>query len=330
MQTRAVVVERFGGPEAAAVSERALAPPRPGEVTVRVAASGVAFGDVLKRRGLVPGVRPPFTPGYDLAGHVEACGPGATRFRAGDAVVALVVSGGNAARVNVPERLLVPVPEGIDLAEAVALALDGVTAWQLLHRAARVRRGDRILVHGAAGGVGTLLVALARLDGIETFGTVSARKRAVAEGLGAIPIDYRREDFVEVARRAGGMDAVFDPLGGANLARSRAALRPGGRLVVYGIAAAVAGGFREIAGTFLRVGAYRVFPRGRRTLFYNVGGGRGADDPSLVEDLARVLALRASGAIAPLVGARLPLDEAPKAHALKEKGDVPGKIVLVA
>jgi NADPH:quinone reductase len=278
----------------------------------------------------VPGVRPPFTPGYDFAGHVEACGPGATRVRSGDPVVALVLNGGNAARVNVPERRLVAVPEGIDLAEAVALALDGVTAWQLLHRAARVRRGDRILVHGAAGGVGTLLVALARLAGVETFGTVSARKRAVAEGLGAIPIDYRREDFVEVTRRAGGMDAVFDPIGGASLARSRAALRPGGRLVAYGIAAAVAGGFREIAGTFLRVGAYRLFPRGRRTLFYGVGGLRGADDPTIVEDLAHLLALRAAGAIAPLVGARLPLGEAPRAHALKESGEVAGKIVLVA
>lgn len=331
MRSRDVVVQRSGGPEVLEVVEREVPPPGPGEVQVRVLASGVAFGDVLKRRGLVPGFRPPFTPGYDLAGRVERIGPGATRFREGDRGVAFVMNGANAEVVNVPERWLVPTPAALaDDAEAVAVALDGVTAWQLLDRVAHVRRGERVLVHGAGGGVGTLLVALARRAGAEVYGTVSERKRAVAERLGAVPIDYRREDFVEVLRRAGGADAVFDPIGGAHLARSFAALRPGGRLVLYGLSAALEGGRRELAATLLRLVGYRLLPRGRKALLYGIGGRRGASDPTIPEDLARVLALRAAGDLAPLVSVRLPLAQARRAHELKEQGSEPGKIVLVA
>jgi NADPH:quinone reductase-like Zn-dependent oxidoreductase len=329
MRARCVVVERFGGPEVVAVAEREVPPPARGELTVRVGASGVAFGDVLARRGLVPGFRPPFTPGYEVAGVVEATGAGVTGVREGDRVAALVLRGGNAERVNVPALVAVPVPAALDDASAAALALDGVTAFRLLHRAAAVRRGERILVHGAGGGVGTLLVALARHAGLEVLGTVSERKREVAARLGAIPIDYRREDFVEVARRKGGVDAVFDAVGGAHLARSRAALRRGGRLVAYGVGGSLARGQRELASTVLRVALYRLLPDGREATFFGVAGRRGASEPTLAEDLARVLALAASGALAPVVSRTLPLDEARRAHALKEEGAAPGKIVLV-
>lgn len=329
MRARCVVVERFGGPEVVTVAEREVPPPARGELTVRVGASGVAFGDVLARRGLVPGFRPPFTPGYEVAGVVEATGAGVTSVREGDRVAAIVLRGGNAERVNVPALVAVPVPATLDDAAAAALALDGVTAFRLLHRAAAVRRGERVLVHGAGGGVGTLLVALARHAGAEVLGTVSERKREVAARLGAVPIDYRREDFVEVARRAGGVDAVFDPIGGAHLARSRAALRRGGRLVAFGVGGSLARGQRQIASTILRVAAYRLLPDGRTATFFGVAGRRGANDATLAEDLVRVLALAAAGAITPVVSRRLPLAEARRAHALKEEGAEPGKIVLV-
>jgi NADPH:quinone reductase-like Zn-dependent oxidoreductase len=329
MRARCVVVERFGGPEVVTVAEREVPPPARGELTVRVGASGVALGDVLARRGLVPGFRPPFTPGYEVAGVVEATGAAVTSVREGDRVAAIVLRGGNAERVNVPALVAVPVPATLDDAAAAALALDGVTAFRLLHRAAAVRRGERVLVHGAGGGVGTLLVALARHAGAEVLGTVSERKREVAARLGAVPIDYRREDFVEVARRAGGVDVVFDPIGGAHLARSRAALRRGGRLVAFGVGGSLARGEREIATTILRVAAYRLLPDGRKATFFGVAGRRGANDSTLAEDLARVLALGAAGAITPVVSRRLPLAEARRAHALKEEGAEPGKIVLV-
>lgn len=331
MRQRRVVVTRFGGPEAVEVAEGELAEPGAGEVQVRVLASGVAFGDVLKRRGLVPGLRPPFTPGYDLAGEVVRGGPGATRFAPGDRVAAFVMNGANVDVANVPEHLLVPVPSGLAAETAAALVLDGVTAWQLLHREAKVRRGERVLVHGGAGGVGTLLLQLARLAGVTAYATASAGKHPVVERLGAIPIDYRAEDFVAAVRRLApdGVDAVFDPIGGASLPRSRSVLRRGGRLVVYGAASAVDRGRAGFVGTIARVVLYRLLPGGRSTSIYGIGRAGGLGDPAIREDLTRVLDLAARGELAPVIGARLPLADARRAHEQKERGGPAGKLLLV-
>ncbi len=331
MRNRRAIIRSIGGPEVIDVVEEEIGPPGPGLVQVRVLASGVAYGDVQKRRGLVPGMRPPLTPGYDLAGEVEGCGAGATRFAPGHRVAAFVVNGANAERVHVPERLLVRVPAGVESTEAAALVLDHVTAWQMLERVARVEPGERVLVHGAGGGVGTALLELARLRGAVAFGTASRAKHEVVARLGGVPIDYRSEDFVKVVReRTGtGVDAVFDHVGGSHLARSRSVLRPGGRLVVYGVSSATRGGRRVLAATLLRFAAYRLFPAGRRIALYGIGGRRGKDDPTIPEDLARLLALRAEGKLSPVVGAVVPLGEIRRAHELKERGEIAGKIVLV-
>ncbi len=331
MRTRRVVITRFGGPEAIEVREADLAEPGPGEVQLRVLASGVAFGDVLKRHGMIPGLRPPFTPGYDLAGEVVSNGPGATRFRPGDRVCAFVVNGGNAEATNLPERLLVPIPGGLDAQVAAALVLDGVTAWQLLHREAKVGPGARILVHGGGGGVGTLVLQLARTAGIVAYATASAAKRALVEEFGGIAIDYRQEDFVAALRRLApdGVDAVFDPIGGAHLGRSRAVLRRGGRLVSYGASSAVGRGRAAFVPTLARIVAYRLVPRGRSAGFYGIGGRLGREDPTVREDLARVLDLAARGLLRPVVGARIPFAEARRAHELKERGGPAGKVLLV-
>jgi NADPH:quinone reductase-like Zn-dependent oxidoreductase len=331
MRARRVVITRFGGPEVIEVQGADLADPGPGEVQLRVLASGVAFGDVLKRRGLVPGLRPPFTPGYDLAGEVVLAGPGASRLRPGDRVCAFVVNGGNVEALNLPERLLVPIPAGLDAEVAAALVLDGVSAWQLLHREAGLKPGERVLVHGGGGGVGTLLLQLARSAGITAYATASAGKHALVSRFGGIPIDYRREDFVEAIRRLapGGVDAVLDPVGGANLGRSRTVLRRGGRLVCYGASSAVGKGRAGFLPTLLRISAYRLVPRGRRASFYGIGGRLGREDPTVREDLARVLDLAARGALEPVIGERVPFGEARRAHALKEQGGPAGKILLV-
>lgn len=332
MRTLRAVITRFGGPETIEILEADLPEPGPGEAQVRVLASGVAFGDVLKRRGMIPGLRPPFTPGYDLAGEVVRTGPGASRFRPGDRVCAFLMNGGNAEAVNLPERLLAPIPAALDVSSAAALVLDGVTAWQLLHRSARVRKGERILVHGGAGGVGTLLLQLARDAGITAFATASAGKHAIVERHGGIPIDYRSEDFVAAIRRLApdGVDAVFDAIGGSHLGRSRAVLRRGGRLVVYGASSAVGKGKAAFLPTLARVVAYRILPRGRSASFYGIGGKLGREDPTVREDLAKVLDLAARGAVVPVVGARFPFGQAREAHALKERGGPAGKVLLVA
>jgi NADPH:quinone reductase-like Zn-dependent oxidoreductase len=331
MRTRRVLVTRFGGPETVEIGEGDLADPGPGEVQLRVLASGVAFGDVMKRRGLVPGLRPPFTPGYDLAGEVVRAGPGATRFRPGDRVCAFVMNGGNVEAANLPERFLVPIPAGLDVQLAAALVLDGVSAWQLLHRAAKVEPGERVLVHGGGGGVGTLLLQLARAGGLVAYATASAGKHGIVERHGGIPIDYQKEDFVSALRRLApeGVDAVLDPIGGSHLGRSRQVLRRGGRLVCYGASSAMERGRAGFLPTLLRVAAYKLVPRGRSASFYGIGGRLGREDPTVREDLARVLELAARGALAPAIGARIPFAEARSAHDLKERGGPAGKLLLV-
>jgi Alcohol dehydrogenase GroES-like domain len=190
-----VVVDRYGGPEVLRVVEDDDPRPGPGEVRVRVLAAGVSFTDAQLRAGTYLGVpKPPFTPGYELVGVVEELGPGCSRLRAGDRVAALTVWGAYAERVCVREVDAVEVPGELDPAEVVSLVLPYMTAYQLLHRTARVKSGETVLVHGAAGRVGTAVLELGVLAALRLYGTASARDRAVVERLGAVAIDYRNED----------------------------------------------------------------------------------------------------------------------------------------
>ncbi len=332
MRNRRVVITRKGGPEAMALVEDELADPGTGEVQVRVLASGVAFGDVLKRRGLVPGMpRHPYTPGYDLVGVVEKVGAGVQRLREGDRVAALVVNGANAERANVSADLPVVVPPGPGDAEALCLVLNYVTAWQMLHRVAEVRPGQRVLVHGAAGGVGQALLQLARLADAVAYGTASKAKHGVVERLGGTPIDYQSEDFVRRALElsGGGVDAAFDAVGGRHLRRSWRTLRPGGTLVSYGVSSGLAGGTGEVLLTFLLLGLLKLRPGGPRVRFYGITVSDCSTPETIRADLAALLALLAKGKLEPVVAARLPLSEAPKAHDLVEHARVAGKVVLV-
>src|SRR5204863_7133508 len=232
-----VVVGHYGGPEVLQVVEEDDPRPGPGEVCVRVLAAGVSFSDALMRAGTyLGGPKPPFTPGYELVGVVEKLGPGCSRLKVGDRVAALTVWGADAERICVPERYAVEVPEDLDPAEVVSLVLPYMTAYQLLHRVARVKSAETVLVHGAAGRVGTAVLELGALAGLRLYGTVSARDRAAVERLGAVAIDYRKEDFLARVREltGEGVDVVLDPIGGAVSLRSFRALRPGGRLGVYG------------------------------------------------------------------------------------------------
>src|SRR5438034_7405723 len=236
-----VVVDHFGGPEVLKVVEGDVPQPGQGEVRVRVLAAGVSFTDAQLRAGTYLGVpKPPFTPGYDLVGVVEELGPGCTRLRVGDRVAALTVWGADAERVCVPEKYAVEVPEELDPAEVVSLVLPYMTAYQLLHRVARVKSGETGLVHGAAGRVGTAVLELGALAGLGLYGTASARDRAAVERLGAVAIDYRNEDFLARVRQlpGNGVDVVLDGIGGAMSVRSFRALRSGGRLVVFGYSSA--------------------------------------------------------------------------------------------
>jgi NADPH:quinone reductase-like Zn-dependent oxidoreductase len=204
----------------------------------------------------------------------------------------------------------------------------------MLHRTANVQPGERILVHGAAGGVGSALLELGRVAGLEMYGTASKYNHELVSGLGAAPIDYRTEDFVERIRMltGDGVDVVFDPIGGARqLWRSYRALRKGGRLVWFGVAAATKSGLRVIPLTLLTVALLKLFPGGKQTpLAPNLAEFAPAHLDWYRETLAELLGLLAASKINPVVAERFPLTEAARAHDLLERGGYAGKVVLVA
>ncbi len=239
--------------------------------------------------------------------------------------------------------MFVPVPAGLDPAEAVAIVLNYITAYQMLHRSAKVKPKQRVLIHGASGGVGTALLQLGRLAGLEMYGTCSTRAAEVVKELGAAPIDYRNSDFVqEIHRLTGdGVDAVFDGIGGDNLWRSREALREGGRVVVYGFQAKLRGGrmasgapsgrhpIRESA-TLGRYILRNWFLRGRKSMVpYSIQWLMRLKPAWFRHDLLTLFGLLQQKKIKPLIAQRLPLCQARHAHELLGSGGVIGKIVLM-
>ncbi|MBA4115540.1 MAG: zinc-binding dehydrogenase [Rubrobacter sp.] len=322
---------REGGPEVLRVDQRELHGPASGEVGVRVEAAGVSFAEVQMLRGrYFSQPRFPFVPGYDLVGTVEEVGEGVDDEMIGQRIATLTETGAWADRVVIGADKLATVPDGLEPSEAVAAITNGVTAWQMLHRAAKVRPGQTVVVHGASGGVGTLLVQLARLAGAEVIGTASASKHAVVRELGAVPIDYKSEDVPKRVRQIapGGVDAVFDHVGGPGLADSWRMLGRGGTLVSYGSASTLKDTghrLRPYLPIFGRILLWKALPNGKRATFYFVKRW-----PKLFrEDLSMVLALLAKGKIEARVDRRLPLEKAAEALGLLASGNVSGKVVLV-
>jgi len=336
---RRVVVTRFGGPEVLDVVETDTPLPGSGEVRVRVLASGASFTDTQLRAGTyLGGPKPPFTPGYELVGIVEELGAGCTRLRVGDRVGVLTVWGANAERVCVPERYAVTVPEDLDPAEVVSLVFAYMTAYQLLHRAARARKGETILVHGAAGRVGSAILELGAIAGLRMFGTASKRDLPVVERLGAVAIDYQNDDFLaRVRERTGdGVDVALDGLGGPLSLRSFRALRRGGRLVVFGRYATIAHGRKNWPAVFgwyastAAVALWGLLSPSRRVLSYRVQVLRTHHQDWFDEDFRALLGLLRERQIHPAVAARLQLSEARRAHELLESTASTGKIVFVS
>jgi len=339
MITTEIVLPGVGAPEMLEVRRRELPPPGAGEVLVRVEATGVSFAEQQMRRGRYPGQPAfPFVPGYDMVGVVTALGPQVAGVALGQRVAAVTKVGGWAEYLVLPAADLFPVPDGVEAAAAETAVVNGVTAWQMLHRLAHVRPGQTILVHGASSGVGVLLVQLARLAGARVIGTASAAKQDAVRALGAEPLDYRAGDLVAQVRALapGGVDVVFDHLGGKSLHDSWQLLAPGGTLVSYGLASQ-----RDAKGSLTwlfvkhlaRVYTWNVLPNGRHAHFYNLWGGKmlrpRAFHRELLAALTEVFTLLAQGRIQAQVARRLPLEQAAEAMRLAESGTVVGKIVLV-
>ncbi len=344
MKHTRVIVTHYGGPDALRVIEEECPEPKTGEVRVRVLAAGVSLPDVMAREGVHPETPPvPFTPGWDLVGVVDRLGDGVSGIEPAQIVAALPIHGAYAEFVCLPQHELVPVPSGLNAAEAVSLVLNYVTAYQMLHHSAHVRPGQRVLIHGAAGGVGTALLQLGRVAGLEMYGTCSSRSAPAVSDLGGIPIDYQHQDYVkEIHRLTGeGVDAIFDPLAGPHLWESRQALRPGGRVVGYGLTTSLRGGglaadrpgrrqrFRGTARFALYIAGGWLLPGGRRVVPYSIQTLKRLRPALFRQDLMALLDLLKQQKIKPLVAHRFPLAEARHAQQLLEKGGVTGKIVLV-
>ncbi len=325
---RKVLVPRFGDECVLQVIEAKIASPQAGEVQVQVLHSVVAGSDVNMRRGIYPFQRKaPLTPGYSMIGRVLKDGPGVTAFAPGSLVACLTIYGAQAERMNVPAKFAVPVPEHVDLHQATALILDWMTAYEMLERSAKVKRGQRIFVHGLSGSVGTALLHLGRLRGAEVFGTASSSKHAELSTNGAVAFDYRRKDWIREMQRLGGVDSVFDPLGYQSFDESYSILREGGLLVGYG----------QNLPTFTNVPRpsplpmiLKLFARnlafwtGKRTTFFGLFRG----SKHFAPDLALLFQWLAEGRIRVPIKAIFSLTDIQEAHRMYARGSGVGSIVL--
>jgi len=344
MRHTRIIVTRYGGPDALQVIEEECPEPKHGEVRVKVLAAGVCLPDLMMREGIHPETpRVPFTPGWDLVGVVDRLGAGVSGLEPGAVVAALPICGAYAQFVCLPQSELIEVPSGLDAAEAVSLVLNYITAYQMLHHSAKVQAGQRVLIHGAAGGVGTALLQLGHLATLEMYGTCSSRNASSVAELRGVPIDYQQSDFVqEIHRLTGtGVDAVFESIGGAHIWRSRKALRPGGKVVAYGLTGSLRGGrlasgdggrrhrFRESSVFGLYSAAGWLLPGRKRVVIYSIQWLKRLKPKLFREDLTTLFDLLKQRKIRPLVAQRFPLARARQAQELLGKGGVTGKIVLV-
>ncbi|MFI6444897.1 medium chain dehydrogenase/reductase family protein [Kitasatospora sp. NPDC050543] len=333
-----VVLPGIVAPEGLEIRESAVPEAGRGQIVVAMEATGVSFAEQQMRRGRYydqPAF--PFVPGYDLVGRVLATGAGVDPALAGRRVAALVKVGGWASHVVVDADDAVRVPESLTAAEAETVVVNGITAWQMLHRKARVCAGQTVLVHGAGGGVGSVLVQLARAAGVKVIGTASARHHDALRDLGVLPVDYRAGDVPAQVRELapGGVDAVFDHVGGRSVVDSWHLLAPGGTLISYGSAST-----RDDSGSkqwpvlkiLARTWLWNTLPNGRRAHFYNIWAGRALNKDRfrarLRADLTEVFAAVRRGEVTARIAAQLPLAEAAEALRLAESGTVSGKVVL--
>lgn len=344
IKTHEIVIPEMIEPAGLLVRERDLAPLGPSEVLIAMEATGVSYAEVAMLRGRYPGQPAfPFVPGYDVVGRVVGVGSAVDRALQGKRVATLTETGAWAEHVVRPEHQLVVVAEDLNPAEVDTLVLNGMTAYKMLHRVAKVRAGQTVVVLGAGGGVGTMLVQLARLAGVNVIGTCKPAQRDAVEALGARAIDYTRGHVLEEVHAIApeGVDAVFDHVGGESLRSSFVMLRPGGFLACYGNASAMRktrSPWWEFLQFLARKALWSLRPGGRRMTFFDIWGRGtfGADRTfrparfwrEFREDLGHLLGLLSAGTLQAHVARRVPLLRAAEAIAEHKAGGFTGKIVL--
>ncbi len=323
-----VLITEFGDESKLAIVQCEIAEPGAGEVQIAVEYSVVAGSDVNMRRGTYPfQKKAPLTPGYSVVGKVRLNGKGCSKFHVGDRVACLSKYEGQAELVNLPERFLIRVPEGADPKLAVALVLDWVTAYQMLHHAAHVKSGQKIFVHGLSGSVGQALVALGKIQGAEVFGTASSRKHDKLRQLGAVPFDYSNKNWISAMKGLGGVDAAFDPLGFESFDESYSILRKGGVMVAYGMNLP---GFTKARRRLVLPVILKLFARnllfwsGKRTTFF----GLRRTSKDFAPDLELLFDWLKSGKISVPVKATFQLQDVQNAHREYASSKGMGSIIM--
>jgi NADPH:quinone reductase-like Zn-dependent oxidoreductase len=338
MKTTEMVLRGVGEPETLRVQQRELDAPKPGQAIVRMEATGVSFAEQSMRRGIYyDQPQFPFVPGYDLVGTVEALGSPTQGLPVGQRVAALTKVGGWAQRMLLEVGDLVPVPDGVPAEDAETVIVNGLTAWRVLHRTIRPEPGQTIVVFAAAGGVGSILVQLARHARLRVIGTAGPSQQERLRAMGVIPLDYRSEDVPARVRELApeGVAAVVDNVGGPGIVDSWRLLAPGGTLVALSDM-----GMREAAHPrlrstklFARLLAWNVLPNGKHAYFFNLWAGhrRHLDTfrAELRTDLTALFGLLADGTLAAPIDSRYPLSQAAAALRKAEAGGLAGKVIIL-
>jgi NADPH2:quinone reductase len=326
----AVMLTKTGGPEVLQRVELPVGAPISGQLRVRVRAAGIGSTDLSMLSGAyLYAANIPFVPGYEIAAVVDTIGAGVSGFEIGQRVAALTVHGGYGELIVRDAADFLPIPDRVSNEDAAAVILNYVTAWQMIHRVAKVRAGQTALVTGAAGGVGTAALQLLRLAGVTTYGAASATKHDTVRKLGATPLDYRTAPIDRLVRshEPRGVDHVFDAIGGSNTSLCIAAARRGGIVVGYG--------FMGVAGALATVSMFlKLFVisrlRGRRGTFYGITALYRNNSLPFREDLPTIFALLADKKLDPLIAHTFPLLSARQAIELLASGSIEGKIVLTS
>ncbi|WP_165972332.1 medium chain dehydrogenase/reductase family protein [Paenibacillus piri] len=327
------VIARYGGPEVLEIVERTVPEPQPGEVLIRNLASTVSIGDVWIRNGQLAfpfrkkAPKSPVTPGSEVVGIVEKTGAGVSAFHHGQLVAALTVSGGGySEHVCLDQNEIMAVPDGIEPEDAACLTLNYVLAYRMLHQAANVREGGSIVVLGASGAIGTALLQLGRISGLDMVGTASGTKHNFVSSLGAIPIDYRHADYVREIKniRPDGVDAVFDGAA-ADIGQSYSLLKSKGRLIVYGFSSPK---LMQMFPSLIRLLALRLVPDGKKAAFFSLLFAHTKNPQLWKEDMNRLFQLLLDRSIQPAIAHRFSLEDIRSAHEALEQGSIPGRIIL--
>ena len=333
---RQLVIPRYGPPEVLEVREASEPRVEPGTVRIRVHAAGINFSDLLARQGLYPDApKPPCTIGYEVAGAVDAVSEGVTTIRRGDLVIATTRFGGQSELVVVPASSVFPLPPGWTFEQGAAFPVVYLTAHHMLVRVAAVQRGETVLVHAAAGGVGLAVAELGRIFGFRVLGLASAAKHEVLRAYGVEPLDGRDPRWFDAVRAAApdGVDVVLDAVGGDSWRHGYRLLAPAGRLVCYGASVLSQGSRRNLVRTLWRL---LRFPRfGPLTLMHDNRSVAGVNLGHLWKERARLepqiaalVGYAREGKLTPRVDRAFPLAEAAAAHRyIHERRNV-GKVVL--